>query len=180
MNKPEVLLAALTEIPYAKTFVEMGSLNFAEENQMWGHSTLYLGEEARRRRGKLYTVDIDPVKSEITRQVVAENKLTPWVEVHTMDGVEFLATFSSTIPFLYLDGPENPLINLEAFQAAEDKVEHLVAIDDCNKPYYSIWDKLFGPPLGKGQLVIPYAEERGWAVEIIPTVGPQQMAILRR
>lgn len=161
----ESACALLGESPPVRTIVELGSLRHAlthdlsidlqAECCLYGHSTLRWARSGHR----VFTVDIDPLTSELTRQVCmgCHN-----VTVVTGDGIHFLENFEGTIDLLYMDAwdvvPGTPFAekHLEAFEVALPKLSadgHMILIDDT--------DIAEG---GKGRLLVPRLLELGYTL----------------
>ena len=151
--------------PPVRTIVELGSLrhslshdlsiNLQAECCLYGHSTLHWARSGHR----VFTVDIDPLVSELTRQICMgyDN-----VTVVTGDGIKFLENFEGVIDLLYMDAwdvvPGTPFAekHLEAFEVALPKLGsggHMILIDDT--------DIAEG---GKGRLLVPRLLELGYTL----------------
>lgn len=152
----ESALTRLGDPPPIRTIVELGSLRHAlthdlnldlqAECCLYGHSTLRWARSGHR----VFTVDIDPLTSELTRQICMGCRN---VTIVTEDGISFLNHFEGTIDLLYMDAwdvvPGTPFAekHLEAFEAALPKLNttgHMILIDDT--------DIAEG---GKGRLLVP-------------------------
>ena len=159
--------------PPVRTIVELGSLRHAlthdlditlqAECCLYGHSTLYWARSGHR----VFTVDIDPLTSELTRQICTAYCN---VTVVTDDGIHFLENFKGTIDFLYMDAwdvvPGTPFAekHLEAFEVVLPKLNadgHSILIDDT--------DIAEG---GKGRLLVPRLLGLGY---ILVTSGRQTL-----
>jgi predicted O-methyltransferase YrrM len=77
------LLAVIARAAAATRLLELGTSN--------GYSTLWLADAAEANRGRLVSVDIDPVRSELARRVVDEANLDEVVELRVEDAATTLA-----------------------------------------------------------------------------------------
>jgi len=176
--KAETLLSLLAEIPEARVFAEIGCIRQPTESKMDGFSTYYLAQEASWRGGMLYSIELDPSHIAIARSVMHYYALSDSVTFMNEDGATALNNLNQPLDFLYLDGPEDPGMHLEAFMAAERWLtpNAIVAIDDAENHQ--------GMVLGKATTVIPYAQSKGWQLQMVPTARrlfrQMKMAVLRR
>lgn len=125
-----------------------------------GSASIIFGDWARDHDATMYSVDIDPQALTDAQWAIGANK---HVHLICQDSVAFLQDFSQQIDFLYLDSFDFDYDNPEPSQqhhlkeiiAAYPKLtaQSIVMIDDCGL--------LHG---GKGALVIPYLQERGWSI----------------
>jgi predicted O-methyltransferase YrrM len=129
--------------------VELGSTRDPASAASDGHSTLAFASAAE----EVYSVDIDPEATALTRQLTAGYTTVAAV---TMDGVRFLEAFSGPIDLLSLVGLDGPLPDpatwhLAAYRAARPHLHagSLVLIDDAP---------------AKGARVVPVARADGWEV----------------
>jgi len=132
--------------------VELGSIRQRNNYAGDGYSTVAWAQHA----SVVYTVDINPKATTLTREETAEydNVITV-----TMDGQKFLRAFDGTIDLLYLDAwdydtvPDSAEQHLAAYKLAWPKMRatSLILIDDT--------DHTDG---GKGKLAVPQAVEDGW------------------
>lgn len=143
---------------------ETGSVRSAGNWVGDGQSTLVWAAYGKRYAAAVMTVDKDPAAAPLCKRLVKEHCGT---EVHctfrTGDGAEHLAAVNQPIDLLYLDSHDflehdaapAQMQALKEFYAAEPwlHVKSLVLIDDCRLPHG-----------GKGGLVIPEMESRGWQV----------------
>jgi len=160
----EHALARFGGPPPVRTIVELGSLRHAlthdlgidlqAECCLYGHSTIHWARSGHR----VFTVDIDPLTSELTRQICMGYCN---VTIATGDGIKFLENFEGTIDLLYMDAwdvvPGTPFAekHLEAFEVALPKLGagHMILIDDT--------DIAEG---GKGRLLVPRLLELGYTL----------------
>jgi predicted O-methyltransferase YrrM len=137
-----------------ETIVEIGSIRKIKWGRDGdGHSTFAWAEIGK----KVYSVDIDPKATELTKTLFAQY---PNVIVVCQDGIEFLNQFQEKIDLLYLDAwdvgtPQYQENHLLAYEAAKPHLHSnsLILIDD-----------VAGETLGKGGLVIPAAIKDGWRI----------------
>lgn len=149
----------------AKVLVETGTARYGGYNFINyvqdGGATVIFSDWAFQNRAKFFTVDINPDYLANAKQACAYHmKNTKFI---CKDSVEFLRNFHGRIDFLYLDSmdfdQDNPLPSqehhLREIKAAYTKLhkQSVVMIDDCNLPHG-----------GKGNLVIPFLESRGWKI----------------
>jgi hypothetical protein len=136
--------------------VELGSIRKTEAEggkHGDGHSTFVWAGIAK----KVYSVDIDPKATELTKTLLAGY---PNVIAVCQDAIEFLNQFQEKIDLLYLDAwdigtPECQENHLRAYEAAKPNLHNnsLILIDD-----------ILDESLGKGGLVIPAAINDGWQI----------------
>jgi predicted O-methyltransferase YrrM len=149
----------LAKSKQAKVVLEIGSIRNNEPNYQIGdgHATMFWVNNF----DEVYSYDIDPKATELTN-FLAGTKGNLVAE--TRDGLEAINSFPKQIDLLYLDawdvipGTDYMEKHLEAFKLAEPKLhkESIVLIDDMEHGN-----------LGKGGLVIPYAQSRGWQCVIL-------------
>ncbi len=124
-----------------------------------GCSTVIFGEFANLTRKRLYSVDINCINCQRSREVV--DKFKPAVQVTCNDSVQFLSNFKGEIDYLYLDSfdfdQRNPdpsqQHHLKEIKAAYNKLhdDSVVMIDDCQLPHR-----------GKCKLVAEFLLDHGW------------------
>lgn len=148
----------------AKILVETGTARFGARGcNVDGCSTLKLGKWAKLHDAQVFSVDNNP-------QAIAESEnalrsVNPSVAFYCMDSIAFLEHFDQVIDFLYLDSYDfernNPTPSQqhhlkEIIAAYPHLGDHsVVMIDDCDLPHG-----------GKGKLVIPWLQERGWKIAL--------------
>ncbi len=151
----------------AKVLVETGvARSGLARTRSDGASTIVFGLWASRNEASLHSVDIDPAAIETAHSELEEQHLDNYVNLHVSDSVQFLTDFEQPVDFLYLDSFDYDVSDpdkqrqsqehhLNEFRAIEDRLHDnsIVLIDDCRRPGG-----------GKGKLVIPYMQERGWEV----------------
>jgi len=142
---------------FAKIVVETGCIR---QHDDWGAgmSTLVLKEFCEGTGAELITIDNDSRHLNIAREICGEEKSIYYACV---DSVDFLRYYTYPIDLLYLDSldfypeiqQESQFHALEEFQEAEDKLHKgsVVGIDDCQQEKG-----------GKGGLLVPFLERRGW------------------
>jgi predicted O-methyltransferase YrrM len=155
----------LIEQRAARTCVETGTTSILD----WPHGgcgTLLFGEYCTAYEGRLWTVDINPDAIKSSKWLSRE--FGNCIEYVSKDSIEFLSHFGPNIDALYLDSYDydGDEANREASRdhhlkeivAAHDKLHALsvVMIDDCKPP---------DGTLGKGTLVIPWLQDRGWKID---------------
>lgn len=153
----------------AETLVETGvARRGLTQARSDGASTIVFGLWASRYAAQLHSVDIDPEAIETAREELEKQEIAEYVGLHVSDSVQFLKEFERPVDFLYLDSfdydvsdpdkqRESQEHHLSEFRAIENRLHHdsIVLIDDCRRPGG-----------GKGKLVIPYMQGRGWEVEM--------------
>jgi hypothetical protein len=136
---------------------------------MDSHSSMYWAAETR----DVDIVDVDPAALDIARREI-DRVLGPssGARFASMDGILFLQARARPIDLLFLDAwdadlPESASKHLEAFVAAEKHLHErsLVLVDDTDcERIDGVLHLSNDGRKGKGALVIPYAESRGWRV----------------
>jgi hypothetical protein len=158
--------------------VETGTLRDAslEARQGDGWSTVVLAECLAKRNdpgSRLYSIDINPEFIDVSKSAV-DLDLHPWVRWVCSDAVEAIRTLPvKAIDLLYLDSSDDPREILAEFEEAEPKLApHSIVVVDDTGPYHA-------GPFGKGTLLIPEAQKRGWKADRIDDAR-YHMAILTR
>lgn len=159
------------------TIVETGCIrNTNEESKLGdGWSTLNWEYYAKKTNSIVYTVDINEVHINQSKQVVPQSQ---YVNYFLDDSINFLKNFDKKIDLLFLDsfdycGDEQNIIachnhSLNELINAWDKLNQkcFVLIDDV---FNDSWD-------GKGKITIPYLLENGF--ELVYFIDSQ--ALLKR
>ncbi len=143
---------------------EIGCIRVDHEDETDGWSTVYLGREADKRKGYLFSCDTSVDACQVASKVVARLDIQR-VKVANKGGSEFLDTWAhGKIDLLYLDGGDNPYFTLRQAKAAMPHLclDAVVVIDDVQP----IGQHYFG----KGEFAIPYLVQEGWNCLIVPTV----------
>lgn len=169
--KARVLLDALKLAPARPHIVEVGCIRHPEEREGDGWSTLYLAHWAWIYGGTVTSIDTNADHIRTAKGVLAAN-LPEAAAVQFLHGpAEMLLPELGFIDFLYLDGPNDPLLCRDHFDQAQDKLRKAgtVVVDDCEGDLY-----------GKGHYIIPSALHAGWTVRLATAVAPRRMAILTR
>jgi len=142
----------------AKLVLEIGGIRNPDGQVGDGHSTIIWCDNFER----VISVDIDENATKLTKELTNNR-----AEAITSDAIEFIKNFHEKIDILYLDawdvGTENFAENhLEFFKLAEKNLhdKSLVLIDDV-----ALND------MGKGKLVIPYMQSKGWKPVLIHYQG---------
>jgi len=133
-----------------------------------GASTIVFGTWAKKNNAHLYSVDIDPVATQMAGEAIAHLGLNKYVTPVTSDSVSYLKGFDQKVDFLYLDSYDFPKgdtdgqrksqeHHLKEFRAIENQLHDrsIVLIDDCRLPNG-----------GKGKLVMDYLLANGWKIEL--------------
>jgi predicted O-methyltransferase YrrM len=146
-----------------KLIVESGTARQAENWGGDGQSTVLFAEYGRKFLAALVSIDTDPRACEIAQATIKARMRPVHVSIRCGDARAEIDAINAPIDLLYLDSldfkehdPEPSQIQaLAEFDAAEPwlHVESLVLIDDCALPHG-----------GKGGMVIPEMERRGWHV----------------
>ena len=168
-GKAKVLIESLARVPDPKIIVEIGSIRIPIDSASDGFSTMYLAQEAKNLGAHFFTVDLEQSHLRMAAGLMLERDLPAFLVWG--DGLEFLTRAPLEIDFLYLDGSE-PVSTMKQFQAAESKLTPgaVVCIDDCHN--YSGWE------YGKGNIVVPYLQERSdWDVQIVPSAFQYMTAV---
>jgi len=155
-----------------KVMVEVGCIRIPIDCASDGFSTMYLAREAKNLGARFFTIDIDQSNLRMAAGLMLGENLSPVLVWG--DGLEFLERAPLEIDFLHLDGSE-PVSTLAQFMAAKPKLSLgcVVCVDDCHN--YGGW--LYG----KGDLLVPYLEERDdWHVQIIPSALEYKTAVCTR
>lgn len=129
-----------------------------------GQSTLVFAAYGRKFAAAVMSADVDPAAVRLAQRLVKEHCGTDvHVTVRCGDAEREIAAVNQPIDLLYLDSldfrPQNPGPSQERawreFEAAEPWLheESVVLIDDCDLPHG-----------GKGGMLIPEMERRGWRV----------------
>jgi predicted O-methyltransferase YrrM len=170
------LLEILRDIPQSapqrSLVMEVGAMRYPFETPLEGASTLHLGRWCNEHSRRLLSVDVEAQSLAIARSAAERSGIK--VDFLRARGVDAIRALRAPVLFLYLDGSNDPEEALAEFQAAESLLEHsaVIAVDDVQP--------LGDRPLGKGTLVLPYAESRGFTVEIFDTEPGFKMAAIRR
>lgn len=155
-NKAATLYRLTESLALGSVIVEIGCIRYDEETASEdGWSTLYLASRAQRRGWEFHSIDKDLQAIQTARSVLLKNVL-PEARLHHADATEWLLGFDGVIDCLYMDGPDDPTINLNHLIAAYDKLRDLVIIDDTQEYGGNRW--------GKGSMTLPYLESKGWIV----------------
>jgi hypothetical protein len=144
-----------------QTIIEIGS---GIHGRLAGDSVLTWAKRTKAKR--IIAVDLDEKQIRLVKEATSKY---PNVEAIVMEGVRFLADFSSTIDLLYLDfwtaDPEGTLPGTgraetyrNAFAAARDKLNgrSLILIDDTD--HIHPW---------KHTLIVPDARKEGFVVRFV-------------
>ncbi|HOX07936.1 MAG TPA: glycosyltransferase [Planctomycetota bacterium] len=163
--REKVLAEAMGRLPKGPiTIVETGTIRDASPAARRGDgwSTLHLARLLSIRNhlgGQLYSIDINPDYIETSKKIV-DPELHPWVTWICSDSRKAIKELSvEAIDLLYLDSADDPKLILEEFEAAESKLSAraVVVVDDTGQSRIG--------PMGKGSLLLPELELRGWRVE---------------
>lgn len=153
----------------AKTLVETGiARKGIQQTRADGASTIVFGTWANRNNAHLYSVDIDPVATDLAVKAAVEQGIEDSITATTSDSVAYLQSFDQQVDFLYLDSYDFPKGDLEGqrlsqehhlkeFKAIESRLhdQTIILIDDCKLPNG-----------GKGKTVVEYMLSRGWQFEL--------------
>src|SRR3990167_9813971 len=144
--------------------LEVGCIRVAEEVETDGWSTVYLGREADKREGYLFSCDVTEDAVAVATEVV-KNLHIRRVKVEQGNAAVLLANWKySKLDLLYLDGSDNPYDTLrQAKLALPHLVSDAVVVIDDVQPIGQHY-------LGKGEMAIPYLIQEGWRCLIAPTV----------
>jgi len=150
--------------------VETGCVRQAEDWAGAGASTVLFGYLASLREGAVASFDTNLGNCEFARRSCRQFGGVVTIEQRT--GEDGLLSRSEPIDLLYLDSLDTGCLgyaetNLKEFQAAEPLLHDgsVVVIDDTP-----------GLGVGKGQLTVPYALNRGWRI----LYGGYQMVLVKR
>jgi predicted O-methyltransferase YrrM len=162
MYKHDILLDVIKK-QKPHNIVEIGTQFYpydSDQGKLWGSMTYHFAKWANGNGAKFYTIDIDPEHIYYAMQ----NIHYP-ISGLVGDGAKILAELKIWIDFLYLDSADEPEISLEQFKTAEPYLtdKAIVTMDDIFD-----WGPQYDKKLGKGTLVIPYAQEKGWKFERVP------------
>lgn len=172
-NTKVATLCELTEpLGLGSIVVEIGSIRYSEEVASDdGWSTVYLARRAEERRWRFHSIDNDPQAIRIAATVLVKNGLTE-ASLHLADATEWLRGFNNVIDCLYMDGPDDPNINLGQLIAAYDKLQYMVIVDDTQDYGGNHW--------GKGSTTLPFLQAKRWAVTHYLTVPEYRMSCAMR
>jgi predicted O-methyltransferase YrrM/glycosyltransferase involved in cell wall biosynthesis len=166
VNLRETVLAeAIRRLPPGDiTVVETGTLRDPSPQARLGDgwSTYHIARLLADRGSpgsRLFSIEIDPQNVEISRRTVPP-ELHPWVTWICDDSRRALKVLEAErIDLLYLDSSDDPALIQQEFETALPKLApHGLAVIDDTGDYRA-------GPQGKGSLLIPELQRRGWRIE---------------
>jgi hypothetical protein len=170
-NKAATLYKLTESLGAGSVVVEIGCLRSGEEVASDGWGTLYLASRAKHRAWQFHSIDKN-LQAIQTAATVLLNYELPEASLHHADATEWLLGFDGLIDCLYMDGPDDPAINLDQLIAAYHKLRDLVVIDDTQEYGDNRW--------GKGSLTLPYLGGKGWtAVHYLTEPGFRMSCAMR-
>lgn len=144
-----------------------------------GHSSVLLGSAGF----KFFTVDIDPANYQTTKLALANY---PNCFPCLADGIAYLSGFPEKIDLLFLDAWDVDSVgcaenHVAAFHAAEDKLSpnNMILIDDTDVDMVNGELAFVDGVGGKGRLLAPLLEEKGYHRTRWPWIGNRQTLFVK-